>query len=370
MSSHRWLARCAGAVVALVVLSFGGLAHETYDPQFVGISSAVTQPSPSPSVNPSQAPANTAPAGSWLSGAGGTNVADGSFARWRGEPLTMGGTWDDGNERMLAMASVCPGGGWSTWNKPLDLAVGAIEREKGETWAKAAKGGYDSRWRKSLTKLKQCWGKRDPANLYIRFAHEYNIKDMRWRVMGGEEADFVKAITRYSDLRYEILPEAKIVLCPSDGTSGDQNIDLFKTWPGKDGKGRPVANVYAVDTYNSWVVIDNAQQFSQKLLATQSGMPLGLERHRLMAQDWGVPFAISEWANNGNTKDEGKGGEHPAYMQLMHEWFKANATDVRNPQPGKLLYEVYFNDQERFMIHPTKHQPRTADAYRKITWGK
>lgn len=376
MSGHRWLARCAGAVVALVFLTLGGLAHESYDPQFVGVSSSVNPgkaaaASPSPSAAPSQAAADQAPTTvSWLSGAGGSNVADGSFAKWRGQPLTAAGTWDDGNDRMLALKSVCPGGDWSTWNKPLDLAVGAIERDKGETWAKAAKGAYDSRWRKSLTKLKQCWGKRDPANLYIRFAHEYNIRDMRWRVMGGEEADFVKAITRYSDLRYEILPQAKIVLCPSDGTSGSQNIDLFKTWPGKDSKGRLVANVYGVDTYNSWIVVDNPLQFRDKLVQLQSKMPLGIELHRRMAENWGVPFVVSEWANNGDPKDEGKGGEHPVYMQLMNEWFRAYAGDPKNPQPGKLLYEIFFNDQERFMIHPTKHQPRTAAAYKKLTWGK
>ena len=218
--------------------------------------------------------------------------------------------------------------------------------------------------------MKQCWGKRDTANIYIRFAHEYNIKDMQWRVMGGEEPAFVKATTRFSDLRYEILPKAKIVLCPSDGTSFGQKIDLYKTWPGKDPKGRMVANVYGVDTYNSYIVTKSPEEFSAKLLKQQAGMPLGIEHHRLMAKDWGVPFVLSEWGANGDPKDDGKGGDHPVYMQMMYQWIKANAGDPKNPKPGQVLYEIYFNDQPRFMIFPTKFQPKAAAEYRKINWGK
>jgi hypothetical protein len=370
MVGQRWLLRFTGAVIALLIMSLGGLAHESSKSQFVNVGSntPASQGSPAPGASPGSSTSGAAGTRRWLSGAGGKDVADGAFARWRGEPLTVAGTWDDDNARMVAMRSFCED--WKGWNKPIDVAIGALDRRKGESWAAAAKGAYDARWRKTLQKMKSCWGSRDPGNIYIRFAHEYNIKDMKWRVMGGEEALFVKAITRFSDLRYSILPQAKIVLCPSDGTSFGQNIDLYKTWPGKDGKGRLVANVYGIDTYNSYVVTRNAEEFSEKLLRKQAGMPLGMEYHRLMAKDWGVPFVISEWGANGDPKHEGKGGDYPVYMQLMHEWFKINAGDPNNPEPGKLLYEIYFNDMDHFMIYPTKVQPKTAAEYRKITWGK
>jgi hypothetical protein len=305
----------------------------------------------------------------WYSGASSQEAADGRFGRWRGEPVTFGGTWDNGNEDMVVQKSICTGS-WSNWNKPLDTAIGAIDRYKGETWAKAANGAYDARWRRTLQKMKSCWGSRDTGNLYIRFAHEMNIKDMPWRVRGGEEADFVKALVRFSDLRYQIIPKAKLVLCTSDGTSANQGIDLMKLWPGKDAKGRQVVNVYGVDTYNSWVVVRTTDEFIAKLTRKQNGQPLGLELHRQLAVMWGVPFAIPEWSGNGDPKDEGHGADLPIYYQLMNEWFRQNAGDPQHPVAGQLLYEIQFNYEPRFMLLPTKVQPKAAAEYRRLTWGQ
>lgn len=371
----RWAARSAGAVVALVVLNVGGWTHQTQQAQYLGASvglptgpaAEVAAASPSGSATPSPTAAVTP---RWWSGASSDKASTGAFGRWRGETVTVGGTWDNDNDNMVAMTSICPGGAWGKWRKPLDVAIGAIDTSRGETWAKAAKGAYDARWTKNLQRIKTCWGSRDPRLLYIRFAHELNLKDMPWKVKGGEEASFVKAITRYSTLRYKILPDAKLVLCPSDGTSGGLGIDLHKLWPGKDSKGRQVVNVYAVDTYNSWVVVHDETEWNRKMNADQSGMPLGLEKHRLMAASWGVPFAVSEWSGNGDPEDEGKGADLPIYYKLMNDWFRAHAGDPQHPRPGELLYEIQFNFEKRFMLLPTRVQPKSATMYRTLVWGK
>jgi hypothetical protein len=372
----RWAARSAGAVVALVVLSFGGWTHQTQEAQYLGATATLpTGPAAETASAADPAPSGTArPTATvkprWWSGASGSKAANGTYGRWRGETLTIGGTWDNGNDLMVGMKSICPGGPWAAWRKPLDVAIGAIDTRVGESWAKAAAGAYDARWTKNLQKIKQCWGSRDPGLLYIRFAHELNLKDMRWKVKGGEEAYFVKAITRYSTLRYKILPKAKVVLCTSDGTSDGLGIDIHKLWPGKDSKGRQVVDVYAVDTYNSWVVIRDEQEFNDKLNRNQSGMPLGIEGHRLMAVSWGVPFAVAEWSGNGDPKDEGHGADLPIYYKLMNDWFRAHAADPKHPQPGQLLYEIQFNDQPRFELLPTTVQPKSARMYRSLKWGE
>jgi hypothetical protein len=374
MVATRWSLRFGAALATLAVLSLGGWTHELTDSQYIDANSAFTdtgQTGPAPTSSASSAAASTTRAvpPRWYSGASSESAASGAFGRWRGEPVTIGGAWDNDNQKMLRMDSLCPGGTWSSWNKPLDIAIGAIDVGKGDSWAKAAQGAYDDRWTKNLKKIKQCWGSRNPANLYIRFAHEMNLKDMPWRVKGGEEANFTKAITRYSNLRYAILPKAKIVLCPSDGTNGDLGINLHKLWPGKDARGRQVVNVYGVDTYNSWTVIHNAQEFINKLQAQQASNEFGLELHRQLAIAWGVPFAVCEWSGNGDPKDEGHGADIPVYYQLMNEWFRSHAGDLRNPQPGQLLYEIQFNFESRFMLLPTKVQPKSAAEYRKLTWG-
>jgi hypothetical protein len=354
-----------GAVVGVIVLAVAGCA--TAQPSYVAAdapAAVVLSPSAAAVAATHRATAH------WLSGASGDLAASGSYGRWRGSPIQIGGTWDNNDELQVQLRSICPGGSWARWDKPLDIAVGAIEESKGETWAAAAKGAYDARWRASFLRMKTCWGTRDPGLLYIRFAHEMNLSGLDWHVKAGEEADFVKAITRYSDLRYKILPKAKIVLCPSDGTDGRLGLDLTKLWPGKDSAGRLVANVYAVDTYNGYYVVHTAQEFSTKLDQNdQNGNALGLERHREFAQSMGVPFAVSEWSNNGDPKDAGKGGEEPDYVREMNEWFRENAGDLRHPVPGQLIYEIQFNLQPQFTFLPTKLQPKTAAAYRSLVWG-
>lgn len=307
---------------------------------------------------------------SWLSGAAGDRAANGRFGRWRHASVAIGATWDNGNDAQLRMASICPGGDWARWKKPLDVAVGAIDQTKGDTWAAAAKGAYDNRWKRSLLRIKTCWGKRDQRNLYIRFAHEMNLGSMPWSVKGGHEADFVKAITRYSTLRYKILPKAKIVLCPTDGTDTGLGVDIRKLWPGKDRVGRRVVDVYSIDTYNGYSVVHDQQEFADKLMATgKNGIPFGMETHRQFAEQMGVPFAVSEWSNNGNPKDAGKGGEEPEYVRQMNAWFRDHAGDPKRPKPGQLIYEVQFNLQGQFAFWPTRFQPKTAAAYRTLTWG-
>jgi hypothetical protein len=307
----------------------------------------------------------------WLSGASGDTAATGTYGAWRGTPLTIGGTWNDSPDAQVEEWSVCGGGAWSRWSGALDIAVGAIYHSRGETWAAAARGAYDARWTTALTKLRSCWGTRDASLLYLRFAHEMNLPG-EWSVRHGQEADFVAAIRRFSALRYAILPQAKIVLCPNDGTDGGLGgLDVRTLWPGRDSRGRQVANVYAVDSYNMYPHVTTAASFARKINGTYpNGMPLGLERHRELAQKLGVPFAVPEWSNDGDPADGGGGGESPLYVQLFRAWAAAHAGNVTRPAPGQLLYEVQFNVWPQYALWPTTMQPRTAAAYRSLSWGR
>ncbi|HEY6795356.1 MAG TPA: hypothetical protein VI248_11820 [Kineosporiaceae bacterium] len=358
----------AGVAVALLL---AGCARSM---QEAGAAQGVELPTSDPAVTKTRAVAgeqHQTRGGRWLSGASGPLAANGTFGAWRKAPLGIGGDWENDNDAQVTMSSVCPGGQWGRWNKPLDLAVGAIEKRKGESWAKAARGAYDARWRRSWLRLKQCWGTRDPAYLYVRFAHEMNLGSMQWSVAAGEEADFVAAIKRFSDLRYEIMPRASLVLCPSDGTDGDLKLDVRTLWPGRDAKGRLVANLYAVDTYNGYVVVRNGGEFVTKATRLDDrGWLFGIETHRAFAESLGVPFAVSEWSNNGDPQDAGRGGEAPDYVRLMNDYFREHAGDPAHPKAGQLLYEIQFNILRQFTLLPTKLQPETAAAYRSLAWGR
>jgi len=319
---------------------------------------------------PDRAPA-AASARTWLSGASSDEAAAGTYGAWRGTPIRIGGTWDDSYDGQINQWTVCGDGVWGHWNAPLDLAFGGIYHARGETWAKAAKGAYDARWSAALTTIRRCWGTRDPGLLYLRFAHEMNLPG-DWSVHHGEEASFLAAIGRFSTLRYRILPRAKVVLCPNDGTDGGLGgLDVRSLWPGRDSAGRRIADIYAVDSYNQWPHVTTAAQFASKILERyDNGMPLGLEQHRRFAASVGVPFAVSEWSNNGDPADPGGGGESTVYVQQFHAWAKAHAGDVAHPRAGQLLYEIQFNLWTQFAFWPTTRQPRTAAAYRALPWGR
>lgn len=364
-----------GAVIVMVV---GGLHSLGRGDQ------ASTQAGPSPSASASASSAPAAPAGAtpsatpsatpavrWLSGASSDEAANGTYGDWRGEPIQIGGTWDNGNHEQVRMHSICQGGSWASWDKPLDVAIGAIDVDAGESWAAAAKGAYDRRWTKSLQRSKECWGERDPSKLFIRFAHEMNLPQ-KWRVRGGEEGDFVKAITRYSNLRYDILPGAKIVLCPNDGTDKTlAGLDIRKLWPGKDALGRPVADVYAVDSYNMSPHVNTVKNFRKKINAQYpDGVALGLEKHRQFAEQVGVPFAVGEWSNNGDPNAKFGGGDSPLYVDQFYAWARSHAGSLDDVRPGQLLYELHFNLFDQYAFWPKTVQPKTAAAYRALRWGQ
>jgi hypothetical protein len=263
-------------------------------------------------------------------------------------------------------------GPWKAWNAPLDLAVGAIYRNRGETWAAAARGAYTARWTTALKRIKTCWGTRDPKLLYVRFAHEMNLASSPWAVRKGEEANFVAAMTLFSNLRYSIIPEANLVFCANDGTDGSLGgLDPRTLWPGTDVKGRRVAQVVGADSYNAWPHVTTAAAFRTKMAATGAkGVPVGLEAWRLWAQSVGAPFAVPEWSNNGTSAGGGGGGESPIFVQQFNAWARAHGGDVTAPRPGQMLYEVHFNMWTQYQFWPATAQPRTASAYRSLTWGQ
>ncbi len=374
MGSRSW-AVAAAAIAGLLAGCSGSAQASGPGTGALAVSAAPTLPTAAGATDPaSTRPPDPSPSASpvlgWLSGASSDEAADGRYSAWRRAAIQIGGTWDNGNAEQVEMRTICPGGPWATWDAPLDVAVGAIDVDAGESWHAAAAGAYLARWRAHLTRMRQCWGTRDPALLYIRFAHEMNLPQ-KWRVRGGEEGDFVKAITLYSNLRYELVPGARIVLCPNDGTDDGLNgLDIRKLWPGRDGQGRPVADLYAVDSYNAAPHVTTAADFRKKINASYpNGVPLGLEKHRQFAAKLGVPFAVAEWSNNGDPGSRTGGGEAPLYLREFNSWLRAHSGNLNSPVAGQVLYEVQFNLLEPFTFWPRTLQPQTAAAYRALTWG-
>jgi hypothetical protein len=286
----------------------------------------------------------------WGAGASGQGVADGSFAAWRGSPVTIAGTWADsadGQEELWPLY-----GEYENWTGDLEIAIGAIF--DGETWAEAAQGAYDERWTESLQEAAEGWAGR-PGTLYLRFAHEFNGDWYPWSVTSESIGDFRTAWQRFRALQQQHLPAAKLVFSPNTETMDAFGRDWREAFPGPG-----QADVVAMSYYNSWFFTDTVDGFRERALDhDQFGGPRGPQRFLEFARSVGLPLALSEWGAYAPH------GDSTTWMEQMYGFLNANA----GSGPGQVLYEVFFNvdvDDNAFAVFPETQLPDSAAAYSRL----
>lgn len=300
------------------------------------------------------------PTGTWLSGFSG----DYGFAAIRGTPCQVRGDWNDatvaGQQNLWAIA---PGGpeDATKWTGPMDLACGGIFKvangaPTNETWALAAQGAYDTRWRACLTNAKNHWGSRNPADLHLRFAHEFNGEWYPWYVDAATAPAFVAGWRHFHALKQEIFPGCKLTWCPATGRA--DTYDIRTAFPGA-----AYCDVIGPDHYNWWPAVTTQSEFDADInLKRSDGGPIGIEAIRQFAESVGLPIAIPEWGNYGKPS-AGGGGDYPQFMSYMHTWFTAHS----GTGAGRLKYEIYFNVQNfgvgQYELWPTTAQPNARDRY-------
>ncbi len=346
------LSRHVGRGTGVVVWQDRAFAVAVSDATSRDLAAPTTGPVPGPVVSPGPSPSV---AGTWRSGAAGTGVPDGRFGAWRGRPVQIAGTWNDNAASQPYQWSLRPGFEYGDWQGDVDVAVGGIYKDRGETWAAAASGAYDARWRQSLGAVQQAWGSR-PGTVYVRFAHEFNGDWYPWSVEGAEAAHFVAAWKRLRAIQLDVAPRTRLVFCPNAETSAANRLDWRTAFPGA-----AYVDVVSVDLYNQYPFIRTAEEFSAasgRLDGT--GAPLGLEQHRLFAASVGRPFAISEWSSNADL------GDAPVFVTELHRWLTRHG----GTGPGQVLYEIHFNVADygggKFQLSPTSRQPLTAAEYVRL----
>ena len=295
------------------------------------------------------------PTPTWKSGASGAGVANGSLGRWRGRQLDIAGTWNDNYESQSAQWSVQDGFEFEHWRRDLDVAVGAIYKDRGESWQAAADGAYDERWREALESLATAW-KGKPGTLFIRFAHEFNGDWYPWSVTGQETEDFIAAWKRFRAIQQDVLPRHSLVFSVNSETTDALDLDWRAAFPGGG-----QADVVSVDYYNDYLWVNSAKAFEAALLREDDhGAPVGLEAHRRFAERVGLPFAVSEWSTNAEK------GDAREFIEQVYVWMSSNA----GTGAGNLLYEIQFNvasyGDAKFRLDGESRQPRAAAAYREL----
>ncbi|GAB4082313.1 hypothetical protein GCM10028783_32620 [Modestobacter muralis] len=250
---------------------------------------------------------------------------DGAFGEWRGRDVDIAGTWSDNNTAMVNVWQLQRGAEYGSWQKPMDVAIGAIG--PGETWSSARAGAYDARWRESLTELKDVWAGR-AGTLYIRFAHESNSNWYPWSVDASEKDDFVQAWRRFRALQEEIFPAAQLVFCVNRESVGT-GFDWRQSFPGAE-----YVDVMAVDYYNQYPFVADDRTWNESVTQTDEfGAPKGLQQHLDFAKSVGLPLAVPEWSSVADH------GDSAVYVERMHQFFSEHS----GSGAGQLLYEILFD---------------------------
>ncbi|MBF5083061.1 hypothetical protein [Quadrisphaera sp. INWT6] len=323
-------------------------ASATPDPTKRPTAAATSDPAATEPGEPSTAVAPVSDGLTWLSGASGDGAADGALGQWRGDPVDIVGTWADQGDNQTQLYSIAPGGEVADFDGAIDIAPGGLL--DGDTWAAAADGAYDDRWRESLTRMAEL--RQGRGTTYVRPFHEFNLGGWDWSVSPGDAEKFKAAWARYRAIQQEVFPEARLVYGVNVTSSGT-DLDWRTTWPGEG-----QADVLGVDTYNGWPTISTPAEFDAQLDARgDDGIPIGLDAYSEQAAAWGVPLAVPEWSGRAEMGDES------AYVTGMVDWFAANAGDG----PGQLAYEILFNapqDDGNFQLFSEDtRMPASAQAY-------
>lgn len=298
----------------------------------------------------------------WLSGASGDNIVDGSFASWRGSPVTIAGTWNDNSDAtQKEQWSMGSGGTYGNWDQSIDDSIGGFWSG---TWADVANGSQDANLHAALSAIDAGWGNK--KTVFIRFAHEFNGSWYYWKVTPDQNENFKKAFARfYNMVQTDLVAkgrDAKVVWSPnSDEHNGQNTAD---SWPGDQ-----YVDVVGVDYYDWDQATDQAKWDAAIKKPGSSGGPQGLLTWQAFAKSHGKPMSFPEWGTTGDGPVD-----DPFFIQKMNEFFRANA----GTGPGQVWYEVYFDvggkdylkpGGQTFQIYPVADLPQTSAMYKSLKWG-
>jgi len=369
------LAVSAGSIAAGIVTAPGWL-HGS--PAVSGSSEPGAGPGASgaaaagaPRVLPSPTP--TGPViGGWYAGASGLGVSEGTFQTWLGQPVTMAGTWADQNAR--AQERLTPlTGEFRSWKGAMDLAVGGTVLGSSESYAAAARGAYDARWRTAAATLAARRG-RSAAPTFVRLFHEMNGFWYRnWRVTAANVADYRAAHGRYVRILRRAMPSVLVSWSPH--FRDHSGLPIEQWYPGDD-----VVDCIAPDYYDDgslpWNTVPAWNAAADDV--DRLGNPLGPEAWRRFALEHGKPLCFPEIG----LKPVKGSTDHPEWIRAFNAWLNVHANrtvwQLGQPVPaqaaGTVLYTVYFNvphdGKSGFTIYGRGANPKSSKVFRSLTWGR
>jgi hypothetical protein len=340
--------RGATAVVALVLIASSLIVG-------LMISRAAPRaPEPAPA-SPSAAPS---PEATWLSGAyigrGTSSASIAGMGAWRGRPLDVLTVYPD-YQTWAGLAS-------SSWifdqtegyRGRLVYSLPLLPIQGSATLADVAAGKYDSVYVKIAGQLRDA-GRGDTI---VRVGWEANGPWFPWGVDAAHAGDFRAAARRVITVMKAQTPTLTMgfdIACNTvlTGASG-RLAALEQLYPGDE-----LIDVVGCDHYDNFDARATTREDWRTVLHGDRWP--GLQDVADFAHARGKKFAVPEWGLDGT---ENGVGDNPLFIELMHEFFVANA-DV-------LLFEAYFDEPKGYIKSSLwgdggpSLNPRSAQEYMRL----
>jgi len=134
---------------------------------------------------------------------------------------------------------------------------------------------------------------------------------------------------------------------PSDQMPGNSVLDAYP--------GNQYVNLIGVDSYDDWPAANTAGGWQDQLNG-----PYGLNFWLNFAKAHGKLLSVPEWGvATGNMWPGHEGGDDPAYIKDMYDFFAANKTSI--------AFESYYNGSGTAIFDPVEN-PAASAEYQKL-WG-
>ena len=276
----------------------------------------------------------------WNSGVflgGSTPASVSAFGTWRGDKVDVVTLWAN---RATWNDIVNPAWMYKAWQgQPQTLAFGVPmvpEKVPGVSIQACANGAYNSYWKQFGTNISS-YGL---GNSMIRLGWEFNGDWYIWKA--SDPASWAKCWQQVVTSARSTAPNLQWDWNVNRGVSAGLT-DPTKAYPGDS-----YVTAIGVDSYDMWPPANTVGGWDKQLNG-----PQGLNYWLNFAIAHGKKLNVPEWGNL--TTGGNPGGDDPAYVNDMYNFFKANAAN--------LGYESYFN-YSGGIYWPTAAVPNAAAAYK------
>jgi hypothetical protein len=272
--------------------------------------------------------------------------ATSAFGSWRGKSIGVAegwpeiGSWTEFDE---------PNSFYSTWaSQPYTkvFALPPYPANSGDTVTGCIDGDYNQYWQ-TFAQTMESTGLAAEGTI-IRLGWEMN-QHTDW----GTPSQFAACWRDIVSTVNAIAPGLQWDWNVNRGNSGDMpGTSILSAYPGN-----AYVNIIGVDSYDMWPPVDTSGGWQQQLNG-----PYGLNYWLSFAESNGKKFSVPEWGLTANTDpawDGHSGGDDPAYIQDMYNFFSANS--------GNIAFESYFDfpGDDNSLLNPSQ-DPNSAAEYVKL----